>query len=87
MASHAKFTLNPFLHVHYATWRTPTNSNATHGYEQKTLYTYEHVIAKRISDLNKPLMYRNFNIYRPPTKLREGNIFSCVCLSVHIGSM
>ena len=24
-------------------------------------------------------------IYRPPTKLREGNVFSCVCLSVHGG--
>ena len=44
-------------HVHYATWRrTPTNSNANHGCEQKTLYTYEHVIAKRISGLNRPLM-------------------------------
>ena len=25
--------------------------------------------------------------YRPPTKLREGNIFSCVCLSVQGGPM
>ena len=32
---------------------------------------------------NVSVQYLNKNSYHPPTKLREGNVFTVVCLSVH----
>ena len=57
-------------------------------------FSYQHCLynMRRIAQLHvqwtsfgRSLYWEINYFYRPPTKLQEGNVFSCVCLFVHKG--
>ena len=60
----------------YSSWKMP--SEVSHYFD------FFHITPNQVEDCNetKILFAFSWHCHRPPTKLREGNVFSRVCLSV-----